>query len=91
MNKKSEKVKVKIKSKNKEAEDIESDEDKYNRLISEIRPNILSHSKIKSGGGDVRRLHAHEMSAYNGVLSEINEIGKRIGKPPIGLGHIRKN
>jgi len=32
----------------------------------------------------------HETTAYSKVFIEINQIGKKLGLPPIGLEHLRK-
>ncbi len=61
-----------------------------NKLINEIKPTLLSKSRIRQGGSDVRRVHSYEMSAHTKVLVQINMYGKEIGLPPIGLGHLRK-
>lgn len=64
--------------------------EKRDKLIAEIKPRLLSNSKLRSGGGSVRSKHGQEIANFSPVLNEINELGKILGQPPIGLGSLRE-
>lgn len=64
--------------------------ERRNKLIAEIRPNLISNDRLRMGGSDVRQKHSQEVASFTPVIEEINEIGEKIGVPPIGLGHLRK-
>lgn len=61
----------------------------YDRLLAEIIPNLLTHSQLKQGGSGVRSRYALEQG-YAKTLPEINEIGRQLGLPKIGLGNLRR-
>lgn len=63
---------------------------KRDGLIAEIKSKLLSNASLRSGGGAVRSKHSQEIANFSPVLNEINEIGKILGKPPVGLGHLRE-
>lgn len=65
-------------------------ETKYNKMVEEIRPKLLTVSQLKRGGSGIRSRYAIE-KGYEIVLPELNELGKKLGKAPIGLGNLRKN
>ena len=67
----------------------ESDQEKYDRLTGEIRSKLMPNSRLITGGAGVRGKYSNEVSAFTPVLEEINELGKKLGKPPVGLGHLR--
>ena len=69
---------------------LEELEKKRNDLICEMRPNLLNKAQLRRGGSDVRGAHGREISAWTPVLFEINELGKILGYPPVGLDQIRK-
>ena len=71
-------------------EDLRATEEKYNKMIGEIKPKLLSKEQLKRGGRDIRSRYEQE-KGYEAVIPEINELGKKLGKAPIGLGHLRKN
>lgn len=64
--------------------------EKRDKLIAEIKPKLLSNAKLRSGGGAVRSKHGQEIANFSPVLNEINELGKILGQPPIGLGSLRE-
>lgn len=64
--------------------------EKRDNLIAEIKPKLLSNASLRSGGSGVRSRHSQELSAFGSVLNEINELGKILGKPPVGLGNLRE-
>ena len=74
-----------IKKSQPEAEDLKT---KYNRLISEIRPKLLTNAQLKQGGS-VNRAKYEKEKGYATVLNEINFYGKQLGYPRIGLGSLR--
>jgi len=84
--KKIEKVEVKLEE---VSEDIKEIEIKYNKLINEIKPKLLTNTQLRQGGANIRSLYAKERG-YEAILPEINELGKKLGKAPIGLGNLRK-
>ena len=91
------KKEVKEKKIVKEMENPVKDDDSLKRisikrqmLIDEVRSKLLPNSMLKRGGPAVRVRHSQECSQWSGVISEINELGKKIGLRPIGLGHLRK-
>lgn len=85
-----EKVEKKILDEKKAAEKLLKERiNKRNELIGEIRSKLLTHTRLKMGGADVRSIHAREQG-YLPVLDEINKLGKLVGEPEIGLGQMRK-
>lgn len=62
--------------------------EKYERLINEIKPHLLTNAQLKSGGRVIRTQHQKE-AGYANVINEINQIGQQLGYPKIGLGHLR--
>lgn len=72
------------------ADDMKEIEEKRDKLIAEIKPHLLTKSQLRTGGSNIRFRHAQE-KGYEAVIPEINELGKELGLPPIGLGHLRKN
>lgn len=59
-------------------------------LIKSVESKLLSKSQLKRGGSEIRSRHGKEQG-YESILIEINKMGKRLGYPPIGFGHLRKN
>lgn len=64
--------------------------DKRNALITEVRLNLLSTAMLKRGGSEARRIHQQEIYSWNGVINEINSIGKYLGLGMTNLGKLRK-
>ncbi len=73
----------------KSQEDLGILEKKYNQLINEIKPHLLTKAQLKQGGGYVRSQYEKE-KGYEAIIPEINEIGKELGRPKIGLGNLRR-
>jgi len=73
----------------KPEENLSAMEAKYNQLINEIKPKLLTKAQLKQGGRDVRSRYEKE-KGYEVLIPEINALGKKLGKPPIGLGELRK-
>ena len=71
-----------------ETENLQEIETKYNQLINEIKPKLLTKAQLKQGGSGIRSKHAQE-KGYEVVMNEINELGKKLGKALIGLGNLR--
>lgn len=63
---------------------------KRDKLIAEIKPKLLSNANLRSGGGAVRSKHSQELASFGPVLNEINELGKILGQPSLGLGNLRE-
>ena len=82
-------VKKVIEVKVVEVKKEESIEQKRDRLIAEIKKNLLSKGALKRGGFGVRGKYAQEVANYAPVIAEINELGAKLSFRPIGLGHIR--
>ena len=61
---------------------------KYERLVNEIKPKLLTNAQLKQGGS-VNRAKYEKEKGYAAVLNEINELGKQLGYPRIGLGSLR--
>jgi len=64
-------------------------EEKYDRLVGEVKSRLIPNSQLITGGAGVRGKYSNEGSSFTPVLAEINEIGKKLGKPSVGLGHLR--
>jgi len=64
--------------------------DKRNALIVEVRSSLLSNAMLKRGGSEARRIHQQEIYSHNGVINEINVIGKYLGLGITNLGKLRK-
>ncbi len=64
--------------------------EKRDNLIAEIKPKLLSNANLRSGGAGVRSKHSQEMASFGPVLNEINELGKILGRPTLGLGNLRE-
>lgn len=64
--------------------------DKRNALITEVRSKILSKGILKRGGSEARRIHQQEVYSWNGVINEINAIGKYLGLGMVNLGGLRR-
>ena len=87
-------------SKNKPDEEIEENnihsssevnesEAEYNQLINEIKPKLLTKAQLKQGGAGIRSRYEKE-KGFEVLMPEINELGKKLGKPRIGLGSLRQ-
>ena len=63
--------------------------EKRNGLISELQSKLLTKRQLKEGGPGVRMRSLRE-SAYQAVVDEINDLGKKLGLAPVGLGSIRR-
>ena len=61
---------------------------KYERLVNEIKPKLLTNAQLKQGGS-INRAKYEKEKGYAVVLTEINELGKQLGYPRIGLGNLR--
>ena len=61
---------------------------KYDQLIAEIKPHLLTKAQLKQGGSYNRAQYEKE-KGFEVVLPEINALGKKLGLPKIGLGHLR--
>jgi len=83
------KKKVKEVEVKEEVVEISELEKKRNALIAEIKPKLLTKSQLKQGGAGVLSRHINE-KGYEAIVDEINDLGKILGMPPIGLGHLRK-
>ena len=70
-------------------EDLKAIEARYNQLINEIKPKLLTKEQMKRGGFGIRARYEKE-KVYEVLIPEINELGKKLGKPPIGLGSLRR-
>lgn len=70
-------------------EDLKALEAKYNQMIDSIKPKLLTKAQLKQGGFGIRSRYEKERG-YEAIIPEINKLGKKIGKSPIGLGHLRK-
>jgi len=81
-------VKKEVEAK-EEVVEVSALEKKRNALIAEIKPKLLTQTQLKQGGGNVKSRYAAE-KGYEAILNEINDIGKVLGLPPIGFGHLRK-
>lgn len=64
--------------------------EKRNALIQEIKGKLLTNRQLIRGGSDVRSRHSAEISAYQPVIGEINDLGRKLSLRPVGLGQIRK-
>lgn len=83
---KKEAVKIPAKEKVVEVSKLEAER---NALIDDLRPRLLTKTQLKQGGGDVKSRYAGEQG-YAAIIDEINKLGKELGLPMIGLGHLRK-
>ncbi len=70
--------------------DLTEKREKRDKLIAEISPKLLSNANLRSGGAGVRSKHSQELASFGPVLNEINELGKILGNPPVGLGSLRE-
>ena len=74
-----------------EKEDLIAMQKKYDGLVNDIvSSNLLTNEQLKKGGETVRQRYTQEVSGFTPVIDEINTIGKKLGKPEIGLGGLRK-
>jgi len=64
---------------------------KYDELVNDIvSSNLLTNEQLKTGGEAIRQRYTHEVSGFTPILNELNLLGKKLGKPEIGLGSLRK-
>ena len=73
----------------KPLEDLKAIEAEYNQLINGIKPKLLTKEQMKRGGFGIRARYEKE-KGYKALMPKINELGKKLGKPPIGLGNLRR-
>lgn len=72
-------------------EDLIAMQKKYDGLINDIvSSNLLTNEQLKKGGEEIRQKYGQETASWIPVLDEINTLGKKLGKPEIGLGQLRK-
>ena len=54
-----------------------------------VDSGLLTNDQLKRGGSFVRVKHLQE-KCWEPVIDKINEIGRKIGEAPIGLGILRR-
>lgn len=85
---KNESEEIKAENTPKVKDELTEIQNKYNNLIAEIKPKLMTNAQLKRGGGQTRARYEKEQG-FLAVLPEINALGKKLGLPPIGLGHLR--
>lgn len=60
-----------------------------NKIISSLRPLLLTKREMWKGGSVVRAKHAQEASCFQPIVDEINEIGLQLGESALVIDQIR--
>ncbi len=83
--------KLKVIKDKEEKESLIVAQKKYDDLVKEIvSSNLLTNAQLKKGGEEIRQKHGAEVRGFTSTIDEINLLGKKLGKPEIGLGHLRR-
>lgn len=63
---------------------------KRDNLIEDLQSKLLSKDALNKGGRGIVAKHIKQQTELQGMLDEINELGKELGLAALGYGHIRK-
>lgn len=85
---KKDKEEVEVEETSEPIDELASVREKRDALIAEIVPKLLTNAQLKEGGAGIRTRHLQE-KGYEVVMSEINDLGKKLSLSPIGLGNLR--